>query len=85
MLVGLLYKTYRINESDKGGLVPLWIQTFLLGVTCLTSLFYMIYTIYNKINSYRNQNKVEIEDNVVSNSPGKKTLKQVELDHNMTI
>lgn len=54
LLVGFLYKAYRINENDKGGLVPLWIQTFLLGVTCLTSLFYMIYTIYKKILKIKN-------------------------------
>lgn len=51
----------RINENDKGGLVPLWIQIFLLGVSCLTSLFYMIYTIYVKIKNMKS-NKVSIED-----------------------
>ena len=60
LLIGFLYQVDRINESDKGGLVPLWIQTFLLGVTCLSSLFYMVYTIYMKIKNLRSNNKVEI-------------------------
>lgn len=63
LLVGFLYQIARINETDKGGLVPLWIQTFLLGVTSLSSLFYMSYTIYMKIKtSIKNSNKIEIED-----------------------
>ena len=84
LLVGFLYQVYRINEEDKGGLVPLWIQLFLLGVSCLTSLFYMMYTVYVKIRNMRS-NKVSIEDDSGAQGQGwsakKESKKRVRLDY----
>ena len=83
ILVGFMYYIQKIDETKEGGLVSLWIEVFLLGTTCFTSLAYLVYTVYITLSKRSKRVQIDTEEPFPADEEPMKRRNKISLDHNL--